>query len=316
MSYIVFDLEWNQPVNEKSISESKSIFEIIEIGAVKLDNKGNIIGEFSQIVKPQIYKKLNWHIQKILNIRMSDLANGKSFPYVMKNFIKWCGEKPIFVTWGSQDLTELQHNMDYYNMRPLGDGPIGYYDLQKIFGSFIGEEESSKSLEAAIDILKIEKDIPFHRAFSDAYYTAKVFKKLDRSFIENRMSFNLYHLPQSKAKEISHKQGNEYIYITKGYEDREEIQKDRRILAMNCVACLYKPIRPKVRWFSSNSKIYYGAAICNIHGPIRGKLRIKKHNNGLYYVEKTITYCSIEEVNEIKKRKNTSKKKSQDNKEE
>ena len=43
MNYIVFDLEWNQPADGKKNSERKLLFEIIEIGAVKLNEKREII---------------------------------------------------------------------------------------------------------------------------------------------------------------------------------------------------------------------------------------------------------------------------------
>ena len=47
MNYIVFDLEWNQAAEGK-IKENKDIpFEIIEIGAVRLDQDKNEIGEFN-----------------------------------------------------------------------------------------------------------------------------------------------------------------------------------------------------------------------------------------------------------------------------
>lgn len=39
MDYIVFDLEWNQSPEGKKGSDKKLPFEIIEIGAVKLDRK-------------------------------------------------------------------------------------------------------------------------------------------------------------------------------------------------------------------------------------------------------------------------------------
>lgn len=320
MNYIVFDLEWNQPeqVNKdkaketknKEAKNNKSFFEIIEIGAVKLNDNRKIISKFSQLVKPTKYNKLNWHTQKMLKIKMADLNTGKTFPDVMKKFLDWCGESPIFLSWGSQDLTELQENMKYHKMKPLADGPIAYYDVQKIFGRFIGDEDSSKSLENAIDILKLRKDVPFHRAYSDAYYTAKVFEKIDKKFIDTGKTFNLYHLPKSKSKEIHLRQGDEYIHITQGYSDRSEISENRKILAFNCPECMYHPMRPKVRWFSTNSKIYYGAAICSQHGPIKGKLKIKKHLNGLYFAEKVLTYTSNEEINEIKERKASVKKKS------
>ena len=61
MNYIVFDLEWNQPADIKSTEKRKLQFEIIEIGAVKLDENKNIISSFNELVCPKVYKTLNWH---------------------------------------------------------------------------------------------------------------------------------------------------------------------------------------------------------------------------------------------------------------
>ena len=43
MNYIVFDLEWNQSPGGKKYSNSRLPFEIIEIGAVKLNEKFDVI---------------------------------------------------------------------------------------------------------------------------------------------------------------------------------------------------------------------------------------------------------------------------------
>ncbi len=41
MNYIVFDLEWNQAADLKTRRENRLLFEIIEIGAIKLNEKKN-----------------------------------------------------------------------------------------------------------------------------------------------------------------------------------------------------------------------------------------------------------------------------------
>ena len=54
MNYIIFDLEFNQGfdrVNNKTISNAKCPFEIIQIGAVKLDFELNIIDTFTSNIK-------------------------------------------------------------------------------------------------------------------------------------------------------------------------------------------------------------------------------------------------------------------------
>ena len=57
MNYVVVDFEWNQSPYGKSSANKRLPFEIIEIGAVKLDAEGQEIGSYSQIVKPKVYKK-------------------------------------------------------------------------------------------------------------------------------------------------------------------------------------------------------------------------------------------------------------------
>ena len=52
MNYIILDLEWNQSSDGKE-EESKILpFEIVEIGAIKLNSRRQMIDEFSELIKP------------------------------------------------------------------------------------------------------------------------------------------------------------------------------------------------------------------------------------------------------------------------
>lgn len=307
MNYIVFDLEWNQPADIKSTEKRKLQFEIIEIGAVKLDENKNIISSFNELVCPKVYKTLNWHTQKMLKIKMSDLKEGSPFTDVCRRFLNWCGEDVMFCSWGPQDLTELQRNMDYFGMKPLSDGPIPFYDIQHIFAKAKKEEDTTRNLEAAVDMMEIDKDIVFHRAYSDAYYTAKIFKELPSQITKNSVTYDIYHLPKTSKDEIRHTQGRESYYLSTGYDQREDITGNRKILSIGCPRCSGRALRPKIRWYSTNSKVYYGAAICSVHGPIKAKLRIKKNEFGKYYAEKFLSYCPISDVEELKQKKRSIK---------
>ena len=55
MNYIVFDLEWNQSPGGKKYSNSRLPFEIIEIGAVKMNKKREPVDVFQRLIKPQVY---------------------------------------------------------------------------------------------------------------------------------------------------------------------------------------------------------------------------------------------------------------------
>ena len=62
MNFIIFDLEWNNAYNYKL---KRGMNEIIEIGAVKLDENLKVIDTFKQLIKPKLSKKSR--IQNILD---------------------------------------------------------------------------------------------------------------------------------------------------------------------------------------------------------------------------------------------------------
>ena len=79
MNYIVMDLEWNQSAKGKQFSEEHFPFEIIQIGAAKVNEKLDIVDEWQCTIKPQVYTKLQNTVKKILGITENDLANGTDF---------------------------------------------------------------------------------------------------------------------------------------------------------------------------------------------------------------------------------------------
>ena len=141
MNYIVLDLEWNQCPYGKGRENKKLPFEIIEIGAVKLNEKREIVDSFQQIVKPCVYRKLHFRTKEILDIDVATLEKGMPFAKAAKQFMKWCGSDVKFCTWGCSDLVELQRNLKYYRMINLLKGPVFYYDVQKLFGLFYEGEK-------------------------------------------------------------------------------------------------------------------------------------------------------------------------------
>lgn len=129
MNYIVFDLEWNQCPYGKDRENPRLPFEIIEIGAVKLDEEKNVLGEFHRLIHPMVYKRIHYRTKEILGMSMKMLESGDFFYDAVKDFLEWCGEDYRFCSWGSMDLTELQRNMKYYGLLDLLKGPIRYYEI-------------------------------------------------------------------------------------------------------------------------------------------------------------------------------------------
>lgn len=316
MDYIVLDLEWNQGADGKREKTHDEIpFEIIEFGAIKLDSHKNTIGQFQELVKPSIYKEMPRIIESMLHIDMEDLRSGSPFPEVMNRFLEWCGKDFIFCTWGSLDLIELQRNMRYYEMPALSDGPFAFLDVQKLFGIAFENNKSCKSLEYAVDFLEIEKDIPFHRAFSDAYYTAKVLSQISTD-VEQYCSYDIYHVPKTKQDEV-HKIFPSYSkYISRLFADKQDLIGDREVLSTKCYIC-GKLARRKIKWFTPNGKHYYCVSFCDKHGFLKGKIRVRKNVIPSYqseesvYAVKTIKLIGVAELEDIKQKRDRARKQRQ-----
>lgn len=76
MNYIVFDLEWNQNPSGKKTRNDRLPFEIIEIGAVKVNSKKEITDHFHRLIKPQVYKWIHDSIHEVIHVDYKDLMKG------------------------------------------------------------------------------------------------------------------------------------------------------------------------------------------------------------------------------------------------
>ncbi len=319
MNYVVLDLEWNQ-ANGITEHEVPAIpFEIVEIGAVKLDvpgepcpaGEGNPGGgqhvkrEFSQLIRPSVYHEMNQATGRLIHLRMKELKKGRPFPEVAEAFFRWCGEEEyLFCCWGGSDLTELQRNMEYYHMQPLADGPLAYLDVQKLFSLAYEDGKSRKSLEHAVDFLKLEKDIPFHRAFADAHYTAKLLARIlaEKPAVLKNLSYDVFHPPRDRKSELKVQFDNYAKYISREFDTKEEALADREVASSKCYLC-HRNLRKKIRWFSPGGKHYVCLAYCEEHGYLKGKIRFRKSPGGRIYVVKTTKLIPPEDAEALKARR-------------
>lgn len=84
--------------------------EIIQIGAVKLDENFCPAEEFQSDVKPVYFRNMHYKVKKLTGIDKERLSHSQTFPSVFDRFRAWCGEGPYLspgamMTGGSWNRT-------------------------------------------------------------------------------------------------------------------------------------------------------------------------------------------------------------------
>lgn len=181
MHYIVLDLEWNQPISWQSSVYRKVgdrlIFEMIQIGAVKLDERLQISDTLSLPIAPTCYQQIHPRIRRMTGLGAEELAGAPAFREALEQFAAWCGEDYLLLTWGCDDVSVLQQNIDFFECGDIHLPPL--CDIQKQFAE-IHQLKDRPSLQKAMEMLEIQADesMAFHNARNDAWYTALVFQTL------------------------------------------------------------------------------------------------------------------------------------------
>ena len=205
MSYVFFDLEWNQGYPR---SEVDKLDEIIQFGAYQLKDWQAEGVAFSAYVRPTIHKKLHHRVRKMLPLDQKDLLRAQRFPEVADTFFHWCGPDARFFTWGPSDAKVLDLNLAWYGMEQYLS--IDVYDLQRAFDLMIMGSDQQTALKDAVEKLGLQDELEFHDACNDAYYTARIGAEMVRLLGRlptaaelKRREQELYHERRAKAAQAA-----------------------------------------------------------------------------------------------------------------
>jgi len=201
-SYIVIDLEWNQPIPwiKTNVDPKDLPGEIIEIGAVKLsltEDGYELSKPFHVMIRPVCYTVMNKNVSRVTNKISSDLRFGLSFSDAYDAFRQWCGKDYILCGWGNSDLSILKSNLRYHNWKV--DLNTLFLDVQPLFARVAEGMTHQRSVEYAVDFLRIPKKDDFHAAHRDAEYTGLILKELFHQLDSIRSSGALHSSGLSKV---------------------------------------------------------------------------------------------------------------------
>jgi len=287
MQYIVLDLEWNQPwpgsYAAKKVLPVEIHGEIIQIGAVRLLENGQVADEFQVLVRPKYYKKLNTRVSKLTGLQDDILREqGMPFPEAVRRFRNWIGGECVFLTWGFEDITILEDNVLLHDEEPDWIGK--WYNAQMIFNEQTGCGTSQKSLASAMEIIGIPASRPAHDALGDAYHTAQICSKLDmqRGILEYEGSLQRH----MDGFHGNPPEGCVSRTVFRGYENKDIAMEAMNKIRSYCPQCGIE--MPNGNWVAQEGRRYMMMTNCPQHGRYLIRIRLQKEDNGTMKVSRMV----------------------------
>ena len=174
MKHVVVDLEMNPVSREFREVRRKLNEEVIEIGAVRLDDNLQQEAEFQCYVKPE-YGPIKKHITSLTGITQAMVADKKTYAACFQDFVDWVGEEETKIySWSMSDIKQLRSECRY----KLPDFDIGWLnarwvDLQQEFDDRLGLH-NSLALKHALGAMDHKFEGTQHTALADAINTSAI----------------------------------------------------------------------------------------------------------------------------------------------
>ena len=281
MNYIVVDLEWNQAMSSKSSVFNKLPIhlrgEIIEIGAVKLNDDMSLGEEFTIDVKPVYFKRMHYKVKKLTGFDKERLAKGLAFPDAMEIFRDWCGEDVTFLTWGCDDRGIMEQNIIIHDLD--WDWIAGWVNLQLIYKLQTGGDKNQKSLASAMEHFGIEQTRIAHDALGDAYNTALVCTHLNMEeglkLYPDAAQILASRMPKSETQPET--QDVDYLLHESysAFATKAAAFADERIVSLSCPVCGKALAGSK--WVNQGDQRYMSIYSCEEDGPFLARVKFRKH---------------------------------------
>lgn len=181
MRYIVVDLEMNPVADMHKNIQDVCKTEIIEIGAVLLDDNYEEISCFKTYVRPQFNTEITNRINGLTGISWEMVYTAPTFTEAMKMFIYWCNkvtEDFQIIQWSENDRKQIEKEAlikdpILWEMNIFHDEK--WIDFQQEYGLRIGRNRKT-SLPEAVMFAGEDFEGRHHDALFDARNTAELLR--------------------------------------------------------------------------------------------------------------------------------------------
>lgn len=168
MKYIIFDLEATCGPKYERIRN-----EIIEIGAVKIDNNLNIISTFNEFIKPILNPTLTEFCINLTSISQEDIDKADIFPEVYKRFRSWIEDDYLLLSWGNYDKKQFVSDCELHGIE--SEWTLKHINFKGLYAN--RKNIKQMGMERALNREGILPEGIHHRGIDDAINISKIFLK-------------------------------------------------------------------------------------------------------------------------------------------
>jgi len=175
-NYIIFDLEATC-VEDRKVQFTN---EIIEIGAVKLDENLTQVDTFQTFIKPTINPVLSEFCVSLTTIQQQDVDSGEGFEEALHRFARWIStdaDEVVLLSWGHYDKNQILNESEMKRYKGEIHTLLAYHrSLKHDFAKM--KKTKASGMHKALKLLKIEPTGTHHRGLDDALNIAEIFKAI------------------------------------------------------------------------------------------------------------------------------------------
>jgi inhibitor of KinA sporulation pathway (predicted exonuclease) len=148
--------------------------EIIEIGAVKINDQQETIDEFNAFIKPKLHPELSDFCTELTTIEQSDIDQADSFEAVITDFWNWIDidEDYVLCSWGFYDRSQFKKDCELNKVETAWLKP--HISLKHQYAE-IKNLRRPMGMGGALKKERIPLEGTHHRGIDDAKNISKIF---------------------------------------------------------------------------------------------------------------------------------------------
>lgn len=170
MKKLIIDLEATcTNANEFPRHES----EIIEIGAVLVNENNEIVSKYNTFIKPVRNPKITKFCTELTSIVQSDVDDAPGFKEAIADFTKYMNAQGdfIFCSWGNYDKNQFRRDSEYHQIQNCME-KYTHVNIKEEFARTQGIKP--RGLMKALGLLGLDFEGNYHRGIDDAINMAKL----------------------------------------------------------------------------------------------------------------------------------------------